>query len=66
MEDIVSIIVNNGVAVGVVLYFIWKDARLTKENTDILNQIKAMLIILSGKEENENHENEQGRIKKEN
>lgn len=65
MEDIVNIIVNNGVAVGVVLYFIWKDAKLTKENTDILNQIKAMLIILSGKEE-KNHENEQGRIEKEN
>lgn len=64
MEDIVNIIVNNGVAVGVVLYFIWKDAKLTKENTDILNQIKAMLIILSGKEE-ENHEIKQGRIKKE-
>ena len=55
MEDIINIIVNNGVAIGVVLYFIWKDAKLTKENTDILNQIKAMLIILSGKEE-ENHE----------
>lgn len=65
MEDIVNIIVNNGVAVGVVLYFIWKDAKLTKENTDILNQIKAMLIILSGKEEI-NHENEQRRIEKEN
>ena len=65
MEDIVNIIVNNGVAVGVVLYFIWKDAKLTKENTDILNQIKAMLIILSGKEE-KNHENEQRRIEKEN
>ena len=65
MEDIVNIIINNGVAVGVVLYFIWKDAKLTKENTDILNQIKAMLIILSGKEV-KNHENEQGRIKEEN
>lgn len=64
MEDIVSIIVNNGVAVGVVLYFIWKDAKLTKENTDILNQIKAMLIILSGKEEKK-HENEQRRIEEE-
>lgn len=55
MEDIVNIIVNNGVAIGVVLYFIWKDAKLTKENTDILQQIKAMLLILSGKEE-EKHE----------
>lgn len=65
MEDIVNIIVNNGVAVGVVLYFIWKDAKLTKENTDILNQIKAMLIILSGKEE-ENHEIKQGRNEEKN
>ena len=53
MENLVNIFVNNGVAIGVVIYFIWKDAKLTKENTDILNQIKAMLIILSGKEEKE-------------
>ena len=49
MEQLVSVFVNNGVAVGVVAYFIWKDAKLTKENTEILNQVKAMLELIYGK-----------------
>ena len=52
MNDIVNLIVNNGVAVAVVLYFLWKDARLTKENTEILEQVKALLLVLT-KEEGE-------------
>lgn len=46
MEQLVGLFVNNGVAVGVVAYFIWKDAKLTKENTAILNQVKGMLDIM--------------------
>lgn len=46
MEQLVGLFVNNGVAVGVVAYFIWKDAKLTKENTEILNQVKEMLEII--------------------
>lgn len=54
LEELVNIIVNNGVAIAVVLYFLWKDARLTKENTDILNQIKSLLdIIVKGRESSE-------------
>lgn len=47
MEQLVNIIVNNGVAVAVVLYFLWKDAKLTKENTEILEQVKALLLVLT-------------------
>ena len=50
MEQIVDIVVNNGVAVAVVLYFLWKDAKLTKENTEILEQVKALLLVLTNKE----------------
>lgn len=48
-ETVGSFILNNGVAVAVVIYFLWKDANLTKENTDILNQVKALLQLLCQK-----------------
>lgn len=50
MESVLDIIVNNGVAVAVVAYFLWKDAKLTKENTEILEQVKALLLVLTGEE----------------
>ena len=50
MEAIGNFIVNNGIAVVVVVYFLWKDSKLTKENTDILQQVKALLETLTGKE----------------
>lgn len=50
MEQMVDIIVNNGVAIAVVLYFLWKDAKLTKENTEILEQVKTLLLVLTEKE----------------
>lgn len=46
MEDLVGIFVNNGVAIGVVIYFLWKDSTLTKENTSILQQVKKLLELL--------------------
>lgn len=55
MEQIIDIIVNNGVAIAVVLYFIWKDSTLTKENTSILEQVKSLLEVLV-KEGGENYE----------
>ena len=54
MEAILDVIVNNGVAVAVVLYFLWKDAKLTKENTEILEQVKALLLVLT--KESDKHE----------
>lgn len=55
MEQMIDIIVNNGVAIAVVLYFIWKDSTLTKENTSILEQVKSLLEVLV-KEGGEEHE----------
>lgn len=46
IETIGSFLVNNGIAVVVVLYFLWKDSNLTKENTTILQQVKALLETL--------------------
>ena len=51
-STILDFIVNNGIAVTVVLYYLWKDAKLTKENSEILNEVKALLLVLTDKEKN--------------
>lgn len=58
-SKLVELLINNGVAVAVVAYFLWKDSKLTKENTEILQQVKAMLEVLLKKKrggENESME----------
>ena len=45
-QTLADFIVNNGIAVLVVLYFLRKDSTLTKENTEILNQIKSLLDVI--------------------
>lgn len=45
-ETVGNFLVNNGVSVVVVIYFLWKDSKLTKDNTDILMQVKQLLEIL--------------------
>lgn len=61
MENFISLLVNNGVAVAVVVYFFWKDATLTKENSEILQQVKTLLSCLveeskvKGVDENVSH-----------
>ena len=50
-QALADFIVNNGIAIVVVIYFLWKDSQLTKENTEILNQVKSLLEIMVKKEE---------------
>jgi len=50
ITNIVDVVVNNGVAIAVVMYFLWKDSKLTKENTAILEEVKTLLLILTNKE----------------
>lgn len=47
LEEIISLFVNNGTAIAVIIYFLWKDKTLTKENTEILQQVKTMLEVIS-------------------
>lgn len=49
-QALADFIVNNGIAIVVVIYFLWKDSQLTKENTEILNQVKSLLEIMVKKE----------------
>lgn len=46
LEEVGNFVINNGVAIAVVCYFLWKDSRLTKENTEILHQVKELLEIM--------------------
>lgn len=48
--NILDYLVNNGIAVGVTLYFLWKDSKLTKENTEILEEVKTLLLVLTNRE----------------
>lgn len=50
LSQILDFVVNNSLAVVIVIYFLWKDSKLTKENTDILNEVKALLLVLTKKE----------------
>ena len=49
LEEIMNIILNSGVSIGVVTYFIWKDAKLTQENSNILSEVKTLLTLLENK-----------------
>lgn len=49
LEEIMNIILNSGVSIGVVMYFIWKDAKLTQENSNILSEVKTLLTLLENK-----------------
>lgn len=50
LSALMDIVLNNGIAIAVVIYFLWKDSKLTKENTEILNEVKALLLVLTKKE----------------
>lgn len=50
INDMLDFIINNGIAVAVVAYFLWKDSKLTKENTAILEEVKTLLLVLTKKE----------------
>lgn len=50
IQALIDVIVNNGVAIAVTGYFLWKDSKLTKENTAILEEVKTLLLVLTNKE----------------
>lgn len=50
VSQLLDFAINNGIAVVVVIYYLWKDAKLTKENSEILNEVKALLLVLTKKE----------------
>jgi hypothetical protein len=59
MSDIVNVIINNGVAVGVVIFFLYKDAKWNNELLKTLVTIQVTLEdMMKGFERNANHESD--------
>lgn len=58
MEQIVDLIVNNGTAIALLIYFIYKDNKFTEQMTKSLTAINDSLDIIKDKvlseEENKN------------
>lgn len=53
MQDIAAFIINNGIGVAALAYFIYKDYTVTRQNTEsivqnteILKQVKTMLDVI--------------------
>lgn len=46
MEDIINLIINNGLGVALVAYFIYKDAKFNGQIIDVLGEIKEVLAVL--------------------
>ena len=46
MDDIISMIVNNGTAVALLVYFIYKDNKFTENMTKALTSIEESLDII--------------------
>lgn len=49
MEDIINAVYNYGVGVAVIIYFMYKDYKLTANNTSLLGQVKHLLTMLEVK-----------------
>lgn len=49
MEEIVNLIVSNGMSVVIIAYFLYKDYRFNASITSILTEIKEVLAILKEK-----------------
>lgn len=53
MSDLINIIINNGVAVGIVVYFIYKDY---KWNNELLKTLTTIQVTLQEMSENYVHD----------
>lgn len=49
MEDIINLIMTNGMGVTLMAYFLFKDWKFNEHNLKILNEIREVLIELRSK-----------------
>ena len=52
MEQIVNIIVNNGIGVGCIIYFMYFNSTIMKSITEALNEMKQSLVLFNERLEN--------------
>lgn len=47
MNDLVNLIVTNGVAVVIIAYFLFKDYKQTGQIINVLGEVKEILVVLN-------------------
>lgn len=52
MEDIVNVIVNNGIGVACILYFMYFNSTTLNAMTETMNEVKQSLILFNERLEN--------------
>ena len=52
MEEMVDIIVNNGIGVACILYFMYFNSTSLKSMTETMNEVKQSLILFNERLEN--------------
>ena len=52
MNDLINMIVSNGVAVVIVAYFLYKDYKFNGQLVELMQEIREVLSIISTKEIN--------------
>ena len=49
VEEIVNLVMSNGLAVAIVVYFLYKDYRFNESITKVLTEVKEILAVLKEK-----------------
>ena len=60
MEEIVNIIVSNGMAVAIVAYFLYKDYKFNGQIIDVLGEIKEVLAVVRSRISDNSDHSENG------
>ena len=53
MEEMVNLIVSNGMSVVIIAYFLWKDFKFHGNIVNVLTEIKEVLAVLKAHHEKE-------------
>lgn len=51
-EDIVAMIINNGIGIACIVYFMFRDFKFMQKLTDLLSSLQTALDILEKREKN--------------
>ena len=56
MEELINLIVSNGMSVVIIAYFLYKDYKFNEQIINVLTEVKEVLNILKDREER-SHDN---------
>lgn len=55
-EDIVAMIINNGIGIACIVYFMFRDFKFMQKLTDLLSSLQTALDLLEKREKNNDME----------